>query len=101
MNFPDINVHGILVKQETQVAALKLFLQNQSRRALSLECFLEDLGVPAWNGTTKKGSSPQIVSNRVADRILQRARKANIISFSNGRWIDDVNAPAFLAAASS
>lgn len=94
MNFPDISVNGIVVKQETQVAALKLFLKNDSRQAKYLETFLEDLGVPVYHGISVKDEKP--VSMRVADRLLQRARKADIIKFVRGRWEDSSALEAFM-----
>lgn len=95
MNFPDMTINEVEVKHETQVQALKLFLQNQSRQAKHLGTFLEDLGVPVYRGTNKhKG----LVSMRAADRLLQKARKAGIITFNKGRWDDGHSAQAFLQA---
>lgn len=94
MKFPDMSINGIVVTQETQVAALKLFLQNQSRQAKHLATFLEDLGVPVYNGFIRSGRL--MVSDSVASRLLQRAKNEGIIKFQGGRWIDGYAAPAFL-----
>ena len=99
MNFPDMTVNGILIKQETQVAALRLFLKNESRQARSLETFLEDLGVPVYHGYTPRLEKP--VAMRAADRLIQKARKAGIIRFFAGRWINDRAADAFLRGSST
>lgn len=90
-----MSINGIVVKQETQVAALKLFLKNKSRQAKYLGTFLEDLGVPVYHGYSVKDEKP--VSMRAADRLLQRARKAGIIKFDNGRWANGYAAEAFLS----
>lgn len=93
MQFSDLIVNGIVVKQETQINALKLFLKNESRQAKHLETFLEDLGVPTYNGFD---SGERLVSMRVADRVLQTARKCGIIVFSGGRWLNGCHAESFL-----
>jgi hypothetical protein len=98
VQFPDMTVNGITVSQEAQIAALRLFLQNDSRRALNLECFLEDVGVPAWNGLKGDRITPLYVSPEAADRLLKRAKEAGIITFDQQtqRWANDHAAEAFL-----
>lgn len=95
MQFSDMTINGIVVTQGAQRAALKLFLQNDSRRAKDLKTFLEDQGVPVYNGFDQ---GERLVSNRAADRLLQNARKAGIIAFVGGRWVNGWAAEAFLEA---
>ena len=96
-DFPDLTVNGILIKQESQIQALKLFLQNDGRQAKHLETFLEDLGVPVYHGIYLNQN--KLVANRVADRLLQKARKIGIIKFEKGRWVNSYAARAFLEGA--
>lgn len=93
MNFPDMTINGIVVKQEIQISALRLFLQNTGRRAKDLEIFLEDLGVPVYTGFDV-GSV--LVSKKAAGNLLQRAKKYGIVLFSGGRWLDSRATEAFL-----
>jgi len=88
-----MSINGIVVKQETQIAALKLFLKNESRRAKDLEIFLEDLGVPVYTGFDI-GSA--LVSKKAAGNLLQRAKNNGIIRFSGGRWFNSWATESFL-----
>lgn len=93
-----MTVNSIVVKQATQIAALRLFLQNSSRKAKDLETFLEDQGVPVYDGIYL--NERKFVSNRAADRLLQRAKKNGIVSFSGGRWLDSYATESFLKGTS-
>ena len=92
-----MTINGIVVKQETQISALRLFLQNTGRRAKDLEIFLEDLGVPVYTGFDI-GSA--LVSKKAAGNLLQRAKNNGIVSFSGGRWVDSHATEAFLKGTS-
>lgn len=89
-----MTVNCIVVKQETQISALRLFLQNEGRKAPHLETFLEDLGVPVYDGIYL--SKQKLVSFYAAKRLLQRAKQIGVISLIKGRWVNGPNADAFL-----
>lgn len=92
MQFPDMTIYGTVVTQETQIRALKLFLQNQSRRAKDMVAFLEDVGVPVYVATQQ---GQLLISMRAADRLIQQAKKAGIITFTKGRWDNGPSAISF------
>jgi transcriptional regulator of aromatic amino acid metabolism len=88
-----MTVNDFVVTHEMQIRALKLFLKNDRRHLMTMETFLEDVGVPVYTAFVQ---GQKLVSNRAADRLLQRAKNEGIIKFHAGRWIDNYAAAAFL-----
>ena len=85
MQFKDMKVYGTPVNADIQKKAFGQFMNEIKRRGpqtlLVLESFLSNLGLPWATSTT-----PTSVAHRAADRMLQRARKAGVLTFTKGAW---------------
>ena len=81
-----MTAYGVTMQRETLEAAWEAWLAMPAhipRGALSLQTRLELQGAPEFSGS---GWFDGPVAARIADRMLQRARKAGVIRWNDKAW---------------
>jgi hypothetical protein len=85
VQFKDMKVYGTPVNADLQKKAFGQFLNEIKKKGpqtlLVLETIFSNLGL-AWVAVNGHVS----VANRAADRLLQKARKQGVLTFTKGAW---------------
>lgn len=76
-----MQVYGITISEEVLAALVKRMKSGSRFKAIDLEAEAARLGVP------HRSANREAVAMRVADRLIQRERKANNIRLDRPYWV--------------